>query len=105
MTVVSFVPTMSLTNLLATPADVRLSCPSSLPLQLARRDGKSARAENAGGNGDGNGDRKAGGGVWSDTIERGTEVSWFHCPPDEEVHTGVVLLLLWFRSVSVQVLN
>lgn len=74
VTVVSFVPTMSLTNLLATPADVRLSCPSSL--QLSRR----------GGGDDGNmGSAGDGGGVWSDTIERGAEVSWFHCPPDEEV--------------------
>lgn len=97
MTVVSFVPTMSLTNLLATPADVRLSCPSSV--QLARRGGRrggSAGAENAGGSGDGG--REDGGGVWSDTIERGMEVSWIHCPPDEEVCAGccpaVVLLYL-----------
>ncbi|CAN0542921.1 unnamed protein product, partial [Ectocarpus sp. 12 AP-2014] len=45
VTTVSFVPTMSLTNLLATPAGVRLSCPSSSPSLTYPR----ARAKSAGG--------------------------------------------------------
>lgn len=100
--VATFAPTMSLTNLLATPADVRLSCPSSL--QLARRGGGSgqlARGETALGTGNGNGGRETCGGVWSDTIQRGTEVSWFHCPPDEEV-MGWAVVLLQFLSVGVE---
>ncbi|CAN0100929.1 unnamed protein product, partial [Ectocarpus fasciculatus] len=52
--------------------------------------GNGAGGKSAGG--DGSGDRAAaagggggaGEGAWSDTIERGDELSWLHCPPDEE---------------------
>lgn len=104
VTVVSFAPTMSLKNLLAAPADVRLSCPSSL--QRARQgggggSGGSARAGNAGGvgNGDQDSSSSGGGGVWCDAIERGTEVSWLRCPPDEEVQFFFFLNFELVRAV------
>lgn len=95
VTVVSFVPTMSLTNLLATPADVRLSCPwSSLSLQQHAGGGTTideagqavGNAAAAGGSSNDDDNNEADG-VWSAKIERGTGVSWFHCPPDEEVNS------------------
>lgn len=99
MTTVSFVPTMSLTNLLATPAGMRLSCTSSSFLPYYPR----ARAKSAGGNGSGDrattaataaaGGEGVGEGAWSDTIERGDESSWLHCPPDEEASFYVVVVV------------
>lgn len=77
VTVVSFAPTMSLANLLVTPADVRLSRASDSRAKEGRERRRSLdRAEK---------NEEGGGGVWSETIERGAEVPVFECPPDEEV--------------------
>lgn len=102
VTVVSFAPTISLTNLLATPADVRLSCPSSLSLSLQQRsrgrtnDAAASQVGIAISGSNDVGDDKVADGAWSATIERGSAVSWFNCPPDEEVKSVRLFVRLFF---------